>query len=84
VPNDENIYWARYSDRLPSCRLGAIDPTDARFGAFALFATRLGLAAIVAAFFALLAGLFEIAPTLMVDPVGLILKAALEDRAKLP
>src|SRR5215211_4444014 len=28
VPNEEKTYWARYSDRLPSCKLVAIDPTD--------------------------------------------------------
>ena len=28
MPNEEKTYWARYSDRLPSCKLVAIDPTE--------------------------------------------------------
>ena len=28
MPNDEKTYWARYSDRLPSRKLVAIDPTE--------------------------------------------------------
>ena len=36
MPIEEKTYWARYSDRLPSCKLVASDPTDAPrcFGRF--------------------------------------------------
>jgi hypothetical protein len=27
VPNPEKTNWARYSERLPSCKLAAIEPT---------------------------------------------------------